>query len=27
LDVIRREKPDFILPEVEAISIAALFQA
>ncbi len=27
LDVIRREKPDFILPEVEAISISALFQA
>lgn len=27
LDVIRRENPDFILPEVEAISIAALFQA
>jgi phosphoribosylglycinamide formyltransferase 2 len=27
LDVIRREKPDFILPEVEAISIAALFTA
>lgn len=27
LDVIRREKPDFILPEVEAISIAALFEA
>jgi phosphoribosylglycinamide formyltransferase 2 len=27
LDVIRREKPDFILPEVEAISISALFRA
>ena len=27
LDVIRREKPDFILPEVEAISISALFKA
>ncbi|MEA3315714.1 MAG: formate-dependent phosphoribosylglycinamide formyltransferase [Campylobacterota bacterium] len=27
LDVIRREKPNFILPEVEAISISALFQA
>ena len=27
LDVIRREKPDYILPEVEAISISALFQA
>ncbi len=27
LDVIRREKPDFILPEVEAISIDALFTA
>lgn len=27
MDVIRREKPDFILPEVEAISISALFQA
>ncbi|MBD3841433.1 MAG: formate-dependent phosphoribosylglycinamide formyltransferase [Campylobacterales bacterium] len=27
LDVIRKEKPDFILPEVEAISISALFQA
>ncbi len=27
LDVIRREKPDFILPEVEAISISALFEA
>ena len=27
LDVIRREKPDFILPEVEAISIDALFEA
>ncbi len=27
LDVIRREKPDFILPEVEAISIDALFSA
>ncbi len=27
LDVIRREKPTFILPEVEAISIAALFEA
>jgi len=27
LDLIRREKPDFVLPEVEAISISALFQA
>jgi len=27
LDVIRREKPDYILPEVEAISIDALFTA
>ncbi len=27
LDVIRREKPDYILPEVEAINIEALFQA
>jgi len=27
LEVIRREKPDFILPEVEAISISALFKA
>jgi len=27
LDVIRREKPDFILPEVEAISIDALLEA
>ena len=27
LDVIRKEKPDFILPEVEAISISALFKA
>ncbi len=27
LDVIRREKPDFILPEIEAISISALFKA
>lgn len=27
LDIIRREKPDFILPEVEAISISALFAA
>jgi phosphoribosylglycinamide formyltransferase 2 len=27
LDVIRMEKPDFILPEVEAISISALFKA
>ncbi|MCI0500534.1 MAG: formate-dependent phosphoribosylglycinamide formyltransferase [Epsilonproteobacteria bacterium] len=27
LDVIRKENPDFILPEVEAISIAALFEA
>ncbi|MEA3499002.1 MAG: formate-dependent phosphoribosylglycinamide formyltransferase [Campylobacterota bacterium] len=27
LDVIRREKPDFILPEIEAISISALFEA
>ncbi|MEA3384797.1 MAG: formate-dependent phosphoribosylglycinamide formyltransferase [Campylobacterota bacterium] len=27
LDVIRKEKPDFILPEVEAISISALFTA
>jgi len=27
LEIIRREKPDYILPEVEAISIAALFEA
>jgi phosphoribosylglycinamide formyltransferase 2 len=27
LDIIRREKPDYILPEVEAISIDALFEA
>jgi len=27
LDVIRREKPDFILPEVEAIAISSLFKA
>ncbi|UTJ06671.1 formate-dependent phosphoribosylglycinamide formyltransferase [Arcobacter roscoffensis] len=27
LDVIRREKPDYILPEVEALSIEALFEA
>lgn len=27
LDVIRKENPNFILPEVEAISISALFQA
>jgi phosphoribosylglycinamide formyltransferase 2 len=27
MDVIRRENPDFILPEVEAISISALFKA
>ncbi len=27
LEVIRREKPDYILPEIEAISIAALFDA
>jgi len=27
LEVIRQEKPDYILPEVEAISIAALFEA
>ncbi|NQY52927.1 MAG: formate-dependent phosphoribosylglycinamide formyltransferase [Campylobacteraceae bacterium] len=27
LDVIRREKPDFILPEIEAINIEALFEA
>ncbi|MEA2050032.1 MAG: formate-dependent phosphoribosylglycinamide formyltransferase [Campylobacterota bacterium] len=27
LDIIRREKPDFVLPEVEAISISALFAA
>jgi len=27
LDVIRREKPDFILPEIEAISISALYEA
>ena len=27
LDVIRREKPDYILPEVEAINIKALFTA
>jgi len=27
LDVIRREKPDFVLPEIEAINIEALFEA
>jgi len=27
LEVIRREKPDFILPEIEAINIEALFKA
>jgi len=27
LEVIRREKPDFILPEIEAINISALFKA
>ena len=27
LEVIRKEKPDFILPEVEAIAISALFKA
>jgi phosphoribosylglycinamide formyltransferase 2 len=27
LEIIRREKPDYILPEIEAISIEALFQA
>jgi phosphoribosylglycinamide formyltransferase 2 len=27
LEIIRREKPHFILPEIEAISISALFQA
>jgi phosphoribosylglycinamide formyltransferase 2 len=27
LDVIRREKPDYVLPEIEAISIEALFEA
>ena len=27
LDVIRREKPDYVLPEVEAIAISALFKA
>jgi phosphoribosylglycinamide formyltransferase 2 len=27
LDIIRKEKPDFILPEIEAISISALFEA
>jgi phosphoribosylglycinamide formyltransferase 2 len=27
LEIIRQEKPDYILPEVEAISIAALFEA
>jgi len=27
LDVIRREKPDYILPEVEAINVEALFEA
>ena len=27
LDIIRREKPDYILPEIEAISISALFKA
>ena len=27
LDVIRREKPDFVLPEIEAINIEALFES
>ncbi|NPA11237.1 MAG: formate-dependent phosphoribosylglycinamide formyltransferase [Epsilonproteobacteria bacterium] len=27
LEVIRREKPDFVLPEIEAINIEALFEA
>ncbi len=27
LEIVRREKPDFILPEIEAISIDALFEA
>jgi phosphoribosylglycinamide formyltransferase 2 len=27
LDVIRRERPDFVLPEIEAINIDALFEA
>ncbi len=27
LDVIKREKPDFVLPEIEAINIDALFEA
>jgi len=27
LEIVRREKPDFILPEIEAISIEALFMA
>ena len=27
LEIIRREKPDFILPEIEALSIEALFEA
>ncbi|MEA1915947.1 MAG: formate-dependent phosphoribosylglycinamide formyltransferase [Campylobacterota bacterium] len=27
LEIIRKEKPDFILPEIEAISIEALFEA
>ncbi|MCD6190350.1 MAG: phosphoribosylglycinamide formyltransferase 2, partial [Sulfurimonas sp.] len=27
LEIIRREKPDYILPEIEAISIDALFEA
>ena len=27
LDVIRREKPDYVLPEIEAINIDALFEA
>ncbi len=27
LEIIRQEKPDFILPEVEAISISSLFAA
>ena len=27
LDIIRRERPDYILPEVEALSIEALFEA
>ena len=27
LEIIRREKPDYILPEIEALSIEALFEA